>query len=157
MSKTKVLKKLKISLCFVAAALLLNISPGLLNEARAEQSTIVAFEISTFARHLGIRPHTAIDFSQTSGEYCFNVNLGAGGHMTHYAIDPTKTTEDVIDFVAAAPLIEVGLDVDKLPRHPGTLGSMKPNQWYYLPTGAFESHHGRKFPIPLLLKATNLD
>jgi hypothetical protein len=63
----------------------------------------------------------------------------------------------ILDFVAAAPLIEAGLDVDKLPRHPGKLGSMKPNQWYYLPTGAFEPHHGRKFPIPLLLKAADLD
>lgn len=151
------LKTLKISVYCVAAALFLSISPGMLKGAGAQQASIVASEISTFARHLAVRPHTAIDFSRTSGEYCFNVNLGAGGHMTHYAVDPTKTLEDVIDFVHAKPLIDAGLNVEKLPRHSGKLGTMTPNQWYYLPPGAFEPHHGKKFPIPLLLKAVNLD
>lgn len=151
------LKALKISVSIVAAALFLCISPGMLKDAGAQQASIVASEISTFGRHLAVRPHTAIDFSRTSGEYCFNVNLGAGGHMTHYAVDPTNTLEDVIDFVSAKPLIDAGLDVEKLPQHSGKLGTMTPNQWYYLAPGAFEPHHGKKFPIPLLLKAVNLD
>ncbi len=151
------LKALKISVSFVAAVLFLVISPFTVKDAGAQQASIVASEISTFARHLAIRPHTAIDFSRTSGEYCFNVNLGAGGHMTHYAVDPANTLEDVIDFVIAQPLIDAGLNVKKLPLHSGKLGTMTPNQWYYLPPGAFEPHHGKKFPIPLLLKAVNLD
>jgi hypothetical protein len=91
-----------------------------------------------------------------SGEYCFDVNLGDGGHMTHYAIDPTKTQEDVIDFVNAEPLIKAGVKVDSLPRFPGQLGSMAPNQWYFLPAGEQEPHHGMKFPFALLLKAVNV-
>jgi hypothetical protein len=46
--------------------------------------------------------------------------------------------------------------VDSLPRFPGQLGSMAPNQWYFLPAGEQEPHHGMKFPFPLLLKAVNV-
>lgn len=123
---------------------------------KKDQASIVAAEVSTLANQLALRPETAIDFSKVSGEYCFDVELGKGGHMTHYAIDPLKTQEDVIDFVNAEPLIKAGLKVESLPRHPGTLGSMKPNQWYYLPAGQLEPHHGIKLPIPLLIKAQNI-
>ena len=125
-------------------------------EAAKKQAALVGAELSVIAKHLQTRPKTAIDFSEVSGEYCFNVGLGKGGHMTHYAIDPAGTTEDVIDFVNAKPLIEAGINVTDLPRFPGGLGSMKPNQWYFLPAGDFEPHHGKKMPIPLLIKATNL-
>ncbi len=120
------------------------------------QAAIVAEEIAAFSGLLAVRPSTAIDLSKVSGEYCFQVNLGKGGHMTHFAIDPLKTKEDVVDFVNAAPLIEAGLDVTKLKRFPGKLGAMEPNVWYYLPAGELEPHHGRKFPFPLLIKAVNL-
>jgi hypothetical protein len=149
--------KVKISALFALGAFLIGALPFMVPEARAGRASVVAEEIRTFAKHLSVRPETAIDFSKTSGEYCFQVNLGAGGHMTHYAVDPTKTREDVIDFVNAASLIEAGLDVEKLPRFPGELGGMTPNQWYFLPAGGFEPHHGRKFPFPLLIKAVDLD
>ena len=48
------------------------------------------------------------------------------------------------------------VDVDKLPKHPGRLGSMKPGQWYFLPAGQFEPHHGKKFSIPLMIRASDL-
>ena len=121
-----------------------------------KQAAIVGGELSTLAKHLSLRPETALDFTKVSGEYCFDVNLGGGGHMTHYATDPTKTQEAVIDFVNADPLIKGGINVEKLPRFPGKLGSMTPGQWYYLPANEFEPHHGVKFPFPLLIKATSL-
>ena len=120
------------------------------------QAAIVGGELSTIAKQLSLRPETALDFTKVSGEYCFDVDLGGGGHMVHYATDPTKTQEDVIDFVNADPLIKAGINVTKVPRFPGKLGSMTPGQWYFLPAGELEPHHGIKFPFPLLMKATNL-
>ena len=122
-----------------------------------KQSAIVAGEIAAIAKQLGLRPETAIDLTEVSGEYCFNVGLDRGGHMTHYAVDPGSRTEDVIDFINAEPLAAAGIPVDKLPAFPGGLDTMQPNQWYYLATGAHEPHHGRSFPFPLLLRATSLD
>ena len=77
--------------------------------------------------------------------------------MTHYAIDPATTSEDVIDFVNATSLVEAGIKVDDLPRFAGQLGIMTPNQWYFAPADTFEPHHGKKFPFPLLIKASNLN
>ena len=64
---------------------------------KQEQAAVVAAEITAIANHLALRPNSTIDFSKVSGEYCLNLGLGEGAHMTHYAIDPTKTNEDVID------------------------------------------------------------
>lgn len=128
----------------------------LAGEKTPDQARIVGAEISTIAKHLALYPNTAIDFSGVSGEYCFDTGLGGGGHMTHYAIDPSKTQEDVIDFVNAKTLIKAGVvDAASLPKFPGRLGSMKPNQWYFLAANELEPHHGKKFPFPLLLKADN--
>ena len=120
------------------------------------QAGIVAGELSTIANQLSLRPDLAIDFTKVSGEYCFNAGLGAGGHMTHYATDPTRTQEDVIDFVNAEPLVKAGVNVANLPRFPGGLNSMTSGQWYFLPAGELEPHHGTKFPFPLLIRATNI-
>lgn len=142
---------------FVGGVLLLGGLPEVaVGGEKRDQASVVASEVSTIANQLSLRPQTAIDFSKVSGEYCFDVNLGEGGHMHHHAIDPTKTQEDVIDFVNAEPLIKAGLKADSLPRHPGTLGSMIPNQWYFLPAGELEPHHGVRFPFPLLIKAVDL-
>lgn len=121
-----------------------------------EQSSIVAAEIGAFANLLSLRPQTAIDLSQVSGQYCFHVNLQENGKMTHYAIDPSANEEDVIDFINAGPFISAGLKVDELPEFPGKLGSMEPNKWYYLPSETYEPHHGTKFPFPILMRAVNL-
>jgi len=138
-----------------AAVVGLGLQSALAEEAN-KQASIVGAELSTIANQLALRPETAIDFSKVSGEYCFDVNLGAGGHMHHHAIDPTKTQEDVIDFVNAEPLLKAGVKLDSLPRFSGRLGSMTPNQWYFLAAGELEPHHGMKFPFPLLIKAVNL-
>ncbi len=139
------------------SALLIGAWGGLAWAGEAQnQASIVGAELSTIAHQLALRPETAIDFSKVSGEYCFDVNLGAGGHMHHHAIDPLKTKEDVIDFVNAEPLMKAGMKLDSLPRFPGKLGSMTPNQWYFLPAGELEPHHGIKFPFPLLIKAVDL-
>src|SRR5438552_1096238 len=120
------------------------------------QAGIVAGELSTIANQLSLRPDIAIDLTKVSGEYCFNAGLATGGHMTHYAADPTRTAEDVVDFVNAEPLVKAGINVASLPRFPGGLNSMAPGQWYFLPAGELEPHHGRKFPFPLLIRATNI-
>ena len=120
-----------------------------------KKAALVAAEIGTIANQLSLRPNTAIDFSKVSGEYCFF--LGWDRHHTHYAIDPTKTREDTVDFVKAEPLVQAGLNLESLPRFPGGLGKMAPGQWYYLPAGELEPHHGGKqLDFPLLLRATDL-
>lgn len=117
---------------------------------------IVAGELAAIARHLALRPGAALDFTAVSGEYCFNLDLGNGGHMVHYAIDPTTSQEDVIDFVDARPLLAAGIDVDRLPRFPRGLRTMRPGQWYYLPAGEMEPHHGKALPFPVLMRATDV-
>ena len=135
------------------AVLCLWVSPAL---AKKDQAGIVAAELAAIANQLSLRPETALDLTAVSGAYCFNTGMGEGGHMTHYAVDPTKNDEDVIDFVNAASLVKAGTNVQKLPQFPGKLGSMKANQWYYLPAGEFEPHHGMKFPFPLMIRASNI-
>ncbi len=121
-----------------------------------DQSGIVASEIAAIASQLGLKPSMAIDLTKVSDEYCFDGNLKKGGHMSHYSTKPMSTQEDVIDFVNVKQLVAAGLDVDKLPRHNGKLGSMKPNQWYYLPAGEYEPHHGKKLPFPVMIRAINV-
>ncbi len=125
-------------------------------EEAHRQAAVVAAELGTIARHLQAQPAMALDFSQVSGEYCFNTWKAGGGHMTHYAIDPSGTREDVIDFVIADSLIEAGVDVTTLPRFPGELGAMEPNKWYFLPAGELEPHHGKRFPVALLIRASDI-
>ena len=140
----------------LTAVLLLSSASAVAEEMKPNQAAIVGAEISTIASHLAQFPNSAIDFSKVSGEYCFDTGLGAGGHMTHYAIDPSGTQEDAIDFINAEPLIKAGVvDVDNLPKFAGELGRTKNNQWYYLAANEFEPHHGKKLPVPLLMKASN--
>jgi len=126
-------------------------------EAARDQASIVAAEISAFSNLLSLRPETAIDLSKVSGAYCFNVDLEDGGKMTHYAINPSASREDVVDFINAEPLINAGLKLNQLQRFSGKLGSMKPKQWYFLPAGAYEPHHGVRFSFPVLMRAVNID
>lgn len=141
----------------VGAVLVGALAPSLSRAAEeAKQAAIVAGELSAIANQLQLRPETAIDFTKVSGEYCFDVHITQGGHMHHHAVDPTKTQEDVIDFVNAEPLIKAGIPVDRLPRFPGGLNSMTPNQWYFLPAGEQDPHHGFKWPFPVLMRAADL-
>ena len=150
------LTRIQTSAVLIGMTILLNSIPGIAWAGSKDQAGIVAAELSAIAHHLSLRPKTAIDLSRVSGEYCFNLGLGEGAQMTHFAIDPAKTKEDVIDFVNAAPLMKAGMKLEGLPRFPGKLGTMKPNQWYFLPAGEFEPHHGIKFPFPIMMKASDL-
>ena len=126
-----------------------------LSEEEAKAAGVVAGEITAIANQLHLRPETALDFTKVSGEYCLKAGFPAGS-MTHYAVDPKNTQEDVVDFIDAEPLIKAGLDVNTLPRFPGGLGSMKSGQWYFLPAGEMEPHHGIKFKTPLLIRGVNI-
>ena len=126
-------------------------------EMAHEQASKVAGELGTIAGYLQSHPEMALDFTQVSGEYCLNTWKAGGAHMSHFAVDPSKTQEDVIEFVKASSLTDAGIDVMGLPRMPGKLGAMETGKWYYLPAGEFEPHHGGKFGVPLLIRASNLE
>ncbi|MDH3689693.1 MAG: hypothetical protein OEU36_09480 [Gammaproteobacteria bacterium] len=112
-------------------------------------------QIDTITQMLQTHPEMVIDLTAKSGEYCLNTWKVGGGHMTHYATDPSSTTEDVIDFVKADSFTG-NMDLDNLPQLPAELGDMEPNKWYYLPTGSYDPHHQTKFPFPLLIRSTNV-
>lgn len=140
----------------VIALSVLSLSIMIANPVMAKnQASIATAEISAIANHLAHNPNAAIDFREVSGEMCFDVNMKNGGHMTHYAVDPTSTTEDVIDFVNAKQLVKSGMDVSVLPEFPGELGSMEDNTWYYLAAGELDPHHGVKWDFPVMLRASN--
>jgi hypothetical protein len=123
---------------------------------RVDQSAVVAAEVGVIAKHLSQHPTSALDLSKVSGEYCFNAKLGKGSMMVHFAIDPDATTEDVITFYNAAPLLKAGLKGTELLQFCGKLGCMESDKWYYLPAGEYEPHHAVKFPFPLLIKAMDI-
>jgi hypothetical protein len=108
-----------------------------LQRLRTEYADVLALdgvskdEILAIARLLRVKPAMAIDRTKESGEYCLKSSLGT---MTHYATDPMKTREDIVYEFAAAPLVNAGLDLQKLPPLPA-LGRMEPGQWYHLPEG----------------------
>lgn len=123
--------------------------------AKAEkQASIVSAELRTIANQFSLRPNIPKDFSEVSGEYCFFG--GWDGHHTHYAIDPTQTNEDIIDFVSAEAMVEAGANLDQLPEYPGILGEMTPGQWYLMKAGTFEPHHGKTPPVALLIRAVDI-
>ena len=125
-------------------------------EMAHEQASKVAGELGTIAGYLQSHPEMALDFTQVSGEYCLNTWKAGGAHMSHFAVDPSKSQEDVIEFVKAKSLTGAGIDVTGLPRMPGKLGAMRAGKWYYLAAGEFEPHHGKKFGVPLLIRASNI-
>ena len=130
---------------------------GLAGVATANPVDKAAKAQSVIAAYIDTHPEMIVDFADVSGEYCVNTWRVGGAHMTHYAIDPSKTTEDVIDFVQAQSFIDAGIDVTKLPRLPNKLGVMENGQWYYLPKDSAEPHHGAAaFPVALMVRATDI-
>lgn len=109
--------------------------------------------IQAMAAVLAAKPSSALDFSRQSGEMCFTPSAG---NMVHYAVDPSKTTEDVIYMFAAQPFIDHGLQVNKLPRMPTELGAMQPGQWYYYDGTSVEPHHGRSLKAPYLIMSVDV-
>ena len=112
--------------------------------------------IDTIAALVKSHPEMVIDFSKKSGEYCMNTWKVGGGHMTHYAIDPSKSVEDAIDFVKVESF-KGSIDVNSLPLAPTKLGAKEPNKWYYQPAGRYDPHHGKALPIDLVVRASNVE
>ena len=138
---------------------LLCVGAAALASAGAQASDLTPVDeatLQTIATHLGGDGAKGIDFVERSKEYCLNAGLPKGGHMTHWAVDPDATREDIIDFVHAGTLEASGVDLSSLPRHPGKLGTMEPGQWYYVPAGAYEPHHDAELPFPVIVRATNI-
>lgn len=111
---------------------------------------------AVFRAYMQSHPEIVVDLSNVSGEYCINTWSVGGGHMTHYAIEPSSTKEDIVDFVKAQSFVDAGVDVTQLPSLPDKLGQMRNGQWYYLPMGGMDPHHGRKTPVALVVRATDL-
>ncbi len=122
-----------------------------------EQAAKVAGGLGAITGYLQSHPQMMLDFTKVSGEYCLNTWKAGGAQMSHYAVDPSKTREDVIEFVKASSFSDAGVDVTGLARMPGKLGAMEPGKWYFLPAGEIEPHHGGKFGVPLLIRASNLE
>lgn len=134
----------------------LTAAPSAADEDVHAQAAVVAAQLGTIAKHLQQHPQMALDFTEVSGEHCLNTWKAGGAQMVHFAVDPSATQEDVIEFVKAESLTSLGIDVASLPRMPAELGAMAPGKWYYLPAGAPEPHHGTTFAFPLLLRASDL-
>jgi hypothetical protein len=122
-----------------------------------QHKTVAGAGLAAIGSYFESHPEMMLDFTAVSGEYCINTWKAGGSHMSHYAVDPASTREDVIDFVKADSMSKMGVDVDKLPRFPGQLGAMEPGTWYYLPAGRFEPHHGKKLPMALMMRASNIE
>ena len=55
----------------VVCAVLVGLAPQLTSAGEeAKQAEVVAGELGAFAKHLGMRPESAIDRTAVSGEYC---------------------------------------------------------------------------------------
>jgi hypothetical protein len=109
-------------------------------------------EVLAIARLLRARPEMAIDRTKESGELCLKSGLGT---MTHFARNPERTREDIVYEFAAAPLVNAGLDLQKLALLPA-LGKMEPGHWYYLPDGQVDPHHQHTMQGATLLIAVDV-
>jgi hypothetical protein len=138
------------------AAIGLTSAPLKAEQDADSQAGVVAAELGTIARHLQLHPEMALDFTDVSGELCLNTWKAGGAQMVHFAVDPTATSEDVVEFVKADSLTSGGVEIASLARMPTKLGAMEPGKWYYLPAGEPEPHHGTTFSFPLLIRASNL-
>ena len=98
-------------------------------------------ELLSIARILAIRPAMAIDFSDSTGEYCLNTG---GGVMAHFAARPEETGEDIIYFVDAEPLVARGLRLQDFPPLDPDPAKRRPGAWYRYEGSGPEPHHGRE-------------
>jgi len=98
-------------------------------------------EVLSLARILALKPAMAIDLSGTTGEYCLNTG---GPVMAHFSDRPAETSEDIVYFVDAAPLVAKGLRLREFPAIDPKLGTMKPGTWYRYEGQGTEPHHGRE-------------
>ena len=76
--------------------------------------------------------------------------------MIHYASSPEKTHEDIVYYLNPKTFIESGMDVNKLPKHPKSLGKMTPLQWYYYDGTYVEPHQGTQMNKEYVIMTVNL-
>ncbi len=96
-------------------------------------------EALAVARLLAVRPSIAIDFSAKTGEYCLNT----GDHvMAHFAARPETSSEDIVYFIDAAPLVAKGLRLADFPALDPDPAKRQPNVWYRYEGSGMEPHHG---------------
>ncbi len=96
-------------------------------------------EVLAVARILALKPAMAIDFSSKTGEMCLNTG---GPVMAHYSTRPADTSEDIVYFIDAAPLVAKGLRLSEFPVIDPQRGTMKPGTWYRYEGKGTEPHHG---------------
>ena len=109
-------------------------------------------EILAIARILRANPEVAIDRTSASGEYCFKSGPGT---MVHFAVQPERTSEDIVYELDASGLIAAGLDPARMKQLP-ELGRMTPGVWYFLPKGQLDPHHAHAMPAPTIAIAVNV-
>ena len=97
----------------------------------------------------------AIDATKASGEYCM-LETVTKHNMIHYASSPEKTHEDIVYYLNPKTFIESGMDVNKLPKHPKSLGKMTPLQWYYYDGTYVEPHQGTQMNKEYVIMSINL-
>ena len=97
----------------------------------------------------------AIDATKASGEYCM-LETVTKHNMIHYASNPEKTHEDIVYYLNPKTFIESGMDVNKLPKHPKSLGKMTPLQWYYYDGTYVEPHQGTQMNKEYVIMTVNL-
>ncbi|HEY7111361.1 MAG TPA: hypothetical protein VIA45_00395 [Thermoanaerobaculia bacterium] len=108
-------------------------------------------EILAIARILRANPDIAIDHTEV-GEYCFKSGPRT---MVHFAVHPERTAEDVVYELDASGLVAAGLDPARLKRLP-ELGRMTPGEWYFLPEGQLDPHHGHAMAGPTIAIAVDV-
>ncbi len=96
-------------------------------------------EVLAVARILALKPAMAIDFSTTTNEMCLNTG---GPIMAHFSTQPSRTDEDIVYFIDAAPLVARGLRLSEFPAIDPQQGKMKPGAWYRYEGKGMEPHHG---------------
>ena len=99
--------------------------------------------VAAVTRLLASKPSLALDFTAASGETCLNTG---GQVMAHYSVRPDDTTEDIVFFVDAGPLVEKGLRLQEFPALEPGLGAMQPGVWYRYEGEGKEPHHGMALP-----------
>lgn len=139
--------------CLLSATLLA--APAVLAE-EPTQERIAADLTRNVSQLLIHNPDIAIDLSEVSGYHCFNTGLADGGFMVHFADDPAEQDEEVVTFHRAEYLEKAGLNLENLPQAPEAVEEMELRQWYVIPAGQHDPHHGMKWEFPMIIMADNV-
>jgi hypothetical protein len=95
-----------------------------------------------------MHPEMALDFSEVSGEHCLNTWKAGGAQMVHFAVDPSTTSEDVVEFVRPIRSPASTSISRPCPGCQRSSARWSSGNWYYLPAGEAEPHHGTTLSFP---------